>query len=97
MLNLLLKELKLIAKNRRINGYKIMSKDKLLSMINTSKPTKNNRKADIKNLFKPKMHYDNNSDSIHYKGLRDIRALFKPKEDYHKPIRIGNAFSRNYI
>ena len=41
------------------------------------------------------MYYDNNSDSIHYKGLGDRRALFEPKEDYHKPIRTGNAFSRN--
>ena len=40
MLNLSLKELKLIAKNRRINGHKSVSKDKLLSMINTSKPIK---------------------------------------------------------
>ena len=23
--------------------------------------------------------------------------MFKPKEDYYKPVRIGNAFSSNYI
>ena len=34
MLNLSLKELKLIAKNRKINGYRSMSKDDLLDIIN---------------------------------------------------------------
>ena len=43
MLNLSLKELKLIAKNRGIKGYKIMSKDKLLSMRNTPEPIKENK------------------------------------------------------
>ena len=35
MPNILLKELKLIAKNKGIKGYKSISKDKLLSMFNT--------------------------------------------------------------
>ena len=35
MLNILLKEWKLIAKNKGIKGYKSISKDKLLSMFNT--------------------------------------------------------------
>ena len=43
MLNLSLKELKLIAKNRDIKGYKVMSKDKLLSMRNTPEPIKENK------------------------------------------------------
>ena len=34
MLNLSLKELRLIAKNRNINGSKSMPKDKLLGIIN---------------------------------------------------------------
>ena len=34
MLNLSLTELKLIAKNRKINGYRSMSKDDLLDIIN---------------------------------------------------------------
>ena len=33
MLNLSLKDLKLIAKNRGIEGFKIMSKDELLSIL----------------------------------------------------------------
>ena len=44
MLNLSLKELRLIAKNRSINGYKTMTKDKLLKIINNKK--------DKKSLFK---------------------------------------------
>ena len=40
MLNLSLKELKLIAKNRDIKGYKIMSENTLLSIINAPEPIK---------------------------------------------------------
>ena len=47
MLNLLLKELRLIAKNKNINGYESMPKDRLLKIIN-------NNKGDIKSLFEPK-------------------------------------------
>ena len=25
------------------------------------------------------------------------QKTFKPEEDYHKPVRTGNAFSSNYI
>ena len=31
------------------------------------------------------------------KMLREIRTLFEPEEKYYEPIRIGNAFSSNYI
>ena len=40
MLNLPLKELKLIANNWVIKGYTRMFKDKLLSMLNTQEPIK---------------------------------------------------------
>ena len=50
MLNLLKSELRLIAKSRGISDYKSMSKNKLINAINTSKPTKNNKK----NIFKSK-------------------------------------------
>ena len=45
MLNLSLRELKQVAKNRDIIGYKNMPKDKLLRIIN-------NNKRDRKSLFK---------------------------------------------
>ena len=40
MLNLSLKELKLVAKNRGIKGYKSMSKNKLIRMLNRPEPIK---------------------------------------------------------
>ena len=40
----MLRELKLIAKNRNIQGYKIMSSDKLLSILNTRKKRKKKKK-----------------------------------------------------
>lgn len=40
MLNLSLEGLKLIAKNGGIKGYKNMSKDKLLGIINAPEPIK---------------------------------------------------------
>lgn len=43
MLNLPLKELKLDAKNGGIKGYRSMSKDKLLSMVNTPKQIKEHK------------------------------------------------------
>ena len=50
MLNLSKSELRLIATKRGVSGHKSMSKDELINAINTSKPTKNNKK----NIFKPK-------------------------------------------
>ena len=44
MLNLSLKELKLIAKKRTISDYKSMSKTELINAINISKTTKNGKK-----------------------------------------------------
>ena len=43
MLNLSLKKLRLVAKNRGIKGHKSMSKDRLLSMLNTPEPVKQNK------------------------------------------------------
>ena len=40
MINLSLKELRLIAQNREINGYKAMSKDRLQSMLDESNQAK---------------------------------------------------------
>ena len=66
MLNLSLKELKVIAKNRGIKGYKNMSKDKLLSMLNTPKPVK--EKKTIKNIRKEHFNID--------KILKDIKTFY---------------------
>ena len=42
MLDLSLDELKLVAKNRRIKGYKSISKERLLSALSKSKLIENN-------------------------------------------------------
>ena len=53
MLYLSLKELKLIAKNKDIKGYKNMSKDGLLSKFNTPKKKNflNKKEKKIKKVF----------------------------------------------
>ena len=50
MLNLRKEELGATAKNRKINEFKSMSKDELISPINRSKPIDNNKKK-IKESF----------------------------------------------
>ena len=62
MLNLSLKELRLIAKNRNINGYKSMHKDKLFRIISE------NNKKDRKSLFKSKK--EETKEIIQYKPTR---------------------------
>ena len=41
-------------KKGKISEYKSMSKDELISAINISKPIKNNKKRDKKDIFKSK-------------------------------------------
>ena len=56
---------------------------------------KDNIIKDIRNLFMLKKKKNN---SIKDKLIREKRTLFEPdEEDYYEPIRIGNAFSSNYI
>ena len=46
--------------------------------------------------IKTKKYYD--YDEIEYKEKRDVKNLYGDIDEYYyKPIRIGNAFSRNYI
>ena len=102
MLNLSLKELRLIAKNRNTNVYKSIPKDKLLRIIN-------NNKRDRKSLFKSKIEevrkilHDSKID-----GNRQIEEinkipydprnkLFKLEKDHYKPVNIDDDFSRNYV
>ena len=77
MLNLSLKELRLVAKNRGIKGYKSMSKSKLLSMINPPEPIK--EKKIIKDIRKENLSID--------KILRDLKPFFfePDNEDYYEP------------
>ena len=83
MLNLSKKELVLIAKNRNINGYKNMSKDKLINAINISKPANNNKKKTFKSkrekikeiLMKP-----SNKNIFNSKRKEIKKSLTKPSK-----------------
>ena len=72
MLNLSLKVLKLIAKNRSIKGYKRMSKNKLINSLKASKPIKKTINT-IKDIRKN----NSNADEI----LESIRNVFKQEKD----------------
>ena len=52
MLNLLLNELKLIARSRHIKGYKSMSKERLLSALNESQLVESEKNLDIARIKK---------------------------------------------
>ena len=80
MLNLSLKELRLIAKNISINGYESMSKDKLLGEIN-------NNKRDRKSLFKSKKEETKKS---FLKPTRNSLFKFKKekiKKNLNRPVK----------
>ena len=54
----------------------------------------------IKDLLKLKNIVKNSKTknfSTDDKVLRDIRTLYESKEDYHKQIKINNAFNDDYI
>ena len=69
MLNLSLKELRLTAKNKTINGYEIMPKDKLLRIFN-------NKNGDRKSLFKSKIE---ETKKCLYRSTKN--SLFKSKRE----------------
>ena len=52
MLNLSLKELKLVAKSRGIKGYKSMSKERLLSALSESELAESKNSFDVERLEK---------------------------------------------
>ena len=81
------KELKAVAKIRKIKGYKRMSEDKLLKALEKSEKPKPPKT--IKEIGKE--NYDGD------KIIRDLRALYESKEDYHEPARIRGAFNDNYV
>ena len=35
--------------------------------------------------------------TIKDRRIRDIKNLFEQEEDHHKPVRVGNFYSNNYI
>ena len=81
------KQLKTVAKIRKIKDYKRMSEDELLKALEESEKPKPPKT--IKEIRKE--NYD--SDKI----IRDLRALYESNEDYHEPKKINGAFNDNYV
>ena len=71
MINLLLNELKLIAKSRLIKGYKNMSKERLLSAHNESKSIENETNSENARIKKMKKDFNELTD-------RFFKPIIKP-------------------
>lgn len=101
MSNLLIKELELEAKTRRIKNYEGMSIDELLSILNVSEPIKENKP--ISDIRKENSNTDKipqntrkffsleKDKDIKDRALGDIRNLFRleKKKDVHDEL-LGN-------
>ena len=87
------------AKNNKRNIFKSKRKEIEKSLMKPSK--KKIFKSKIKEIkeifFDPILDKDEKIEEIE-KNLYDLKNnLFKPKGDSYKPVRIGNAFSSNYL
>ena len=87
MITLSYKELKAVAKIRKIKGYKRISEDEFLKALEESEKPKPPKT--IKEIRKE--NYDSNE------IIRDLRALYESEEDYYEPQKTKGAFNDNYI
>ena len=87
MLNLSLKELEVKAENRGIKGYKSISIDKLLNILDASEPIK--RTKAIKDIRKENYEAD--------KILRGLGFLLDPRKDHYEPKKAVSTSNNNYI
>ena len=87
MVTLSYKELKVVAKIRKIEGYKRMSEDELLKALEESEKPKSPKT--IKEIRKE--NYDSD------KTIRDLRALYESDDDYYEPKKIKVPFNDNYV
>ena len=62
------------------------------NQANTQKKSEKNIVKSIRNLFKLKKENERIKDRI----TKDM-ILFEQKDDYHKPIRVGNCWNNNYV
>ena len=108
MLNLSLKERKLIAKSEGIKGYKSMPEDRLLSALDASESVKGNESMPdptITNITVRVRKENRDEDKVNKEGnaikdklLRDMRALFESNDnDYYELVKTSNSFNSNYI
>ena len=87
--NLAMKELKMLAKVRSINGYENMSRKQLESIFTTSSTPKPTPEL----ITKPKKNYSCNS----YKTPKDVPTLFlKPKKPVPISISIDDEFGKEW-
>ena len=77
MLNLSLKELKLIAKRRSIRGYKSMSKEGLLSALNKSESAKSEKNLDNAIIKKIREEFNKLRDRFLKPKIKEIRKKFR--------------------
>ena len=73
MLNLSLNELKLIAKSRGIRGYKIISKERLLSALNESESAKSKKNLDNAKIKKIREGFNKLKDRFLKLKIKEIR------------------------
>ena len=88
-----------LAKNNRKNIFKSKRKEIKKSLMKPSKKKilKSKMKEIKEILYDPILDRDEKMEEIR-KFFHDPKNnLFKPKEDNNKPVRIGNAFSSDYI
>ena len=94
-----LEELELKAKNRGVKGYRSMPINKLLSILDASKPLKENFE-DTKPSFKSKnktireIRKENHDE---HKILRDLDVTFDLEKDHYKPQKTVDALNNNYV
>ena len=97
MLNLSLNALKLIAKSKSIEGYKIMSEDRLLSAPNASESVKMPDPANVIKTIKEIRKENCNEDKIFRELHKIFRVLLDPEKYHYKPVKTINAFNNNFI
>ena len=81
-----------------------MKKNLFCKYKNAKSYIKSDRKKYIKSdrkKYNQRQYYKRQKkeyNAIKGKIIRDIRRLFEPEEeDHYEPVKIGNAFSNNYI
>ena len=86
-------------KNNKKNTFKSKRKEIKESLMKPSKKKILQSKIkEIKEiLYDPIIHRDEKIDEIKKILYDPKKNLFQPEEDRYKPVRIGNAFSSNYI
>ena len=90
MLNLSLNELKQITKMRRITGYKNMSKERLLSVLDESESAKSKKNLDNAKIKKIRKDFNKLRDKFLKPKIKEIRKNLYEIENKKKSFSIKN-------